>query len=244
MDSIPDCDDPFPNDPNLPGIGMPNVIYAHTSGELFTMLPVSPYTITSVGSFTFDQQGGSITDIALDQYGVLYAVSFNDIFVCDPGDASCLWLGDLTDSFNGLTLVPAGFVNPDRETIVGISGAGSWYAIDIGNQVATATQFGSYGMGLTNAGDVFSIENVGTYGATNPVAVWSCNPSTGAAISQIASLAGYSCVYGLAGWEDSIFAFNCTGEVVRVDPATGATTQLTDAPQSWWGAGVRTLIPM
>jgi hypothetical protein len=241
-DTIPDCDDPFPNDPDFPGIGRDDVIYAHTASELFTMDPAPPYTIASVGAFTFDEFAADITDIALDEYGVLYAISFQNIFACDPATAACRHVAFLTDAFNGLTVLPTGTANPDAQTIVGIAGSGDWYAIDIGDQEAAIQMHGSYGMGLSNAGDVFSIENVGTYGATDPAGVWACDPSNGAATTMVAPLTGYDCVWGLAGWDDAIYAFNCGGQIVQIDPMTGGTTEIAVAPHEWWGAGVRTAI--
>ena len=57
------------------------------------------------------------------------------------------------------------------------------------------------------------------------------------------SLQGYPTVYGLAGWEGLIVAFNSGGELIKVDPVTKMVTVLADKNITWWGAGVGTVIP-
>jgi hypothetical protein len=55
-------------------------------------------------------------------------------------------------------------------------------------------------------------------------------------------MAGYTRIWGLAGWHEKIFAFDETGDVLHVDPSDGATTLLEATGIMWWGAGVRTAI--
>ncbi|EDM76123.1 hypothetical protein PPSIR1_31348 [Plesiocystis pacifica SIR-1] len=247
MDGVPDPDDPFPEDPDLPGTAEPNVVYAHTSSRLYTMSPFD-YAIAEAGQFTFDQSSGSVTDIAIDRWGVLYAVTFNDLFVCDPGSAACIYLADLPSSFNGLTMVPPGTLDPDDDTLIGIANNGNWYQITVVGQQAQLNQIGQYGGGLTSAGDVFSIEGTGTFGSVNaPGAngnvIVESNPLDGSVIDQIAETTGYSSLWGLAGWAGVIFGFNSGGEVLEIDPDQGTVTVVADTPYSWWGAGVFTILP-
>lgn len=247
-DGIPDESDPLPSDPNGPVTAQPNLVYAHTSNTLYTIIPGPPYTIETVGAFSFDQSGGSVTDIAIDSYGVLYAVTFNDLFVCDPVTAACVYLADLPQSFNGLTMVPPGVLHPTSDSMIGIANTGAWYQLDPGNGTVNITQLGTYGAGYTSSGDAFSISGVGTYGAVNKsgvseVVIVSSDPTTGTVQSEIANLTGYSSVYGLAGWFDTIFAFSSNGDVLEVDSSTGTWTVVQSTSNSWWGAGVYTILP-
>jgi hypothetical protein len=245
MDGIPNDDDPFPNDPDSPGVGQPNVVYAHTSSTLFTM-DVDSYQVNQVAAFTFNSNAGQITDIALDRWGVLYAVSFNDVFVCDATTAACTHLGALPQQFNGMTMVPPGVIDPSDDTLIGIAGSGDWYRIDAMNGQATVTLIGAYGGTYTNSGDVFSIQGVGTYGAVNGTGgdvIVVCDPATGAVQSELANTTGYSGLYGLAGWQGSIFGFNSGGEIIRIDPGTGVVTEVADTGDAWWGAGVFSILP-
>ncbi|HLT40496.1 MAG TPA: hypothetical protein VK034_29660 [Enhygromyxa sp.] len=248
MDGIPDPDDPFPMDPDIPGQALGNVVYAHTASQLYTMDP-NNYQITFIGNFTFNQSSGSVTDIAIDRWGVLYAVTFDDVFVCNPNTAGCYYLGDLPQSFNGLTMVPPGTIDPQDDTLIGIANSGTWYVITIQNQQAQLQNIGQYGGNMTSAGDVFSIQGTGTYGAVNKPGVNNgnviveSNPLNGNVIAELATLVGYSTVYGLAGWENQIFAFNAGGQVVEVDPSDGSYQQVAATNHNWWGAGVYTILP-
>ena len=108
---------------------------------------------------------------------------------------------------------------------------------------------GSTSMGTGSTGDAFSIEGVGTYAAVNAPNVFDGNvivevdPSDGAVLLELATLTGYTTVYGVAGWAGSIFAFNSGGEILRIDPDTGMYELINDTPYAWWGAGVRTILP-
>ncbi len=247
-DGIPDSDDPFPNDPNLPGKALAGYVYAHTSGQLYTM-DVFSYDVALVGGFTFDQSPGSVTDIAIDRWGVLYAITFNDLFVCNPQSAACYYLADLPQSFNGLTMVPPGVLDPDDDTLIGIANTGAWYKITVVGMQAQLFQIGQYGAGMTSAGDVFSIEGEGTFGAVNKPGVNNGNvivesdPLSGMVIDELATAVGYTTIYGLAGWQDIIFAFNSGGQIVSIDPLDGTVMLIKSTPQSWWGAGVFTILP-
>ena len=247
-DGIPDGADPFPGDPDLPGIAAANLVYAQTSSTLFTVLPGAPYTVTQIGAFTFDQNGGSVTDIAVDSFGVLYAVTFNDLFVCDPATAACNFLASLPQSFNGLTLVPPGVIDPVYDTLVGISNVGNWYQLDVGNGTVVINALGSYGTGYSSSGDAFSIQGVGTYAAVNKTGIAddvivSSDPTSGTVMSEVATLTGYGSIFGLAGWVGSVFAFSSNGDILLIDPVMGTWSVVQSTPHSWWGAGVYTVLP-
>ncbi|MCA9716040.1 MAG: hypothetical protein KC468_15280, partial [Myxococcales bacterium] len=248
-DGIPNDDDPFPDDANLPGVGDPFKVYAHTSGALFTMEAEEPYTIQQVGGFTFNQSPGQVTDIALDRFGVLYAITFNDLFVCNPQTAQCYYLADIPQTANGLTMIPPGVIDPDDDTLVAIANNGTWYRVmQVGNQ-ANFINIGGYNAGYSSSGDCFSIENVGTYCATNKTGVNNgdviieANPMNGGNVQDIATTVGYNSLFGLAGWQGAIFGFNSGGQVIKIDPENGTVTLLTNSNNGWWGAGVRTIIP-
>jgi hypothetical protein len=189
-----------------------------------------------------------MTDVAIDRYGVLYGVTFDCGYVINPQTGQATKLGSLPTSFNGLTLVPAGVLDPNKDVLVGIANSGQWYRLTLMNGVFTTQLLGQYGPGYTSAGDAFSIEGVGTFGAVNKTGVSGTvivkvDPATGAVQSELATLGAFSTIYGLAGWEGLILAFNSGGEIIRVDPVTGTVTNLGNKSISWWGAGVGTVLP-
>jgi hypothetical protein len=248
-DGIPDADDPFPNDKNLPGKAEGNKVYAHTSSALFTMGVTAPYDITSIGAFKYDKFAGSMTDVALDRWGVLYGITFGDLFVCNPANAQCYHLASIPQSANGLTFLPPGTLDPNDDTLVAIAISGAWYKVTLVGNQAQFTQMGQYGAGYGSAGDVFSIQGVGTYGATTKSGVNTgnviveANPLNGNVVKDLATLTGYTTIYGLAGWQGKIFAFNSNGAIVLIDPGDNSFSLLKNTPHSWWGAGVYTVLP-
>ncbi len=249
-DGIPDADDPFPNDPDLPGKADGNLVYAHTSSRLFTM-DVNNYDIVQIGNFTYDQSPGSVTDIALDRWGVLYAITFNDLFVCNPADAKCYYLADLPGSANGLSFLPPGVLDPndDDDTLVAIISNGDWQKVTLVGKQANFSKMGQYGPGYSSSGDVFSIADVGTYGATNKSGVGNADvivesdSMNGNVLKDIATLQGYASIFGLAGWQGKIFAFNSGGQVILVDPEDGTYEVVANTANAWWGAGVYSVLP-
>lgn len=247
-DGIPDEDDVFPEDGTKPGKVTPYKIYAHSAGVLYTVDVTDPYAVAQVGGFSYPNgHAGSVTDVAIDRAGQLFAITFGDVFVCNPATAACYWLGSLPSSFNGATFVPAGTVLPDKDALIGISQAGGWYHLKIVNQVVQPQQLGSYGSGYTSTGDAFSIVGVGTFaaatkggGGTKIIAV---DPTTGLFQSELAVTAGYGSVFGLAGWDGLILAFDSSGQMIKIDPITQVVTPLGNKNITWWGAGVGTVLP-
>ena len=248
-DSIPDEADVFPNDGGQPGVVVPKKIYAQSSGTLYTV-DVVDYTVATVSAFKWPNDGGGhqMTDIAIDRHGVLYGVTFERLYVCNPGTAQCFNLGTLPGSFNGLTWIPAGTLDPDKDSLIGITNNGTWNHLKVMNGQVTSMQLGSYGPGFSSAGDAFSIEGVGTFAAVtkqgvNSTVIVSVNPLTGKVESELAVTQGFSSIFGLAGWEGLIIAFNSGGEMIKIDPVTKAVTDLGDKNIGWWGAAVGTVLP-
>ncbi|MBM4370473.1 MAG: hypothetical protein FJ098_02415 [Deltaproteobacteria bacterium] len=249
-DGVPDVADPKPADPDFPGTAEPDAVYAHTKDALYVM-NVKTYQLDKVGDFQWVADGGNhlVTDIGIDRYGVLYAVTFEDIYVCSPVDAGCLWVGEQPEgiSYNGLTLVPKGSLDPYEDTLVAISEDGGWFRLYLEGAQVTAFQLGAYGAPYTSAGDAYSIDGVGTFAAVHKSGAAEdrlvrVNPSNGHVMAEVGPITGYSGIFGLAGWAAKAFAFDKGGDVILVDTATGAVELLHATGLSWWGAGVRTVL--
>jgi hypothetical protein len=248
-DGVPDEADLFPNDPAYPGVAMDNAVYMHTADELWTM-NIKTYELVLIGQFDWPAQvwTDQMTDIAFDAYGVLYGVSFSSVYTCHPETAFCTYLGELPDSFNALTLVPKGLVDPSKEVIIAISNDGGWYRMDLVGDEAVVTQLGAYGGDYTSSGDAYSILGIGTYAAVNKGFgaddyIIEVDPATGKALNEICPLPGFSSVYGLAGWTDRAFAFDESGAILIIDTGDGQIVkQLKETGEAWWGAGVCTIL--
>jgi hypothetical protein len=249
-DGIPNHDDPFPGDSDLPGTVAANLVYAHTAGTLFTMDAYAPYAVLEIGMFTFPDGGaGSMTDIAIDRWGVLYGITFDDLHVCDPASAACYYLAPLPDMSNGLTFVPPGTVDASDDSLIGIAISGNWRHMQLSGGMVNQVLLGSYGAGYSSSGDAFSIVDVGTYAAVDAAAdvsdmIVEIDPADGSVLQEIGSVTGYTAVYGLAGWQGAIFAFDETGDVLLVDPTDGTWEVINDTTNAWWGAAVITQLPI
>jgi hypothetical protein len=286
-DGIPNEEDGWPEDGEMPGTGLLDTVYAQTSTKLFSF-NINSEQLWMIGNFTDAENPGfnvtSVTDIALDRYGVLYAITFTKMYTCHPQTAKCTFLAYLPTSFNGLTLIPMSNVTEDlgcppnqgaawvdngwgcvpggsafEDIIVGISGGGVWYWLEVNGQSVTSHNMGGYGPLYSSSGDVFSIEGVGTYAAVNVIAdspptvdmLLKVNASDGSVIEEIsyfelnepgAETQTFSGLYGMAGWFGDALAFNSGGEILRMNLNTGELELILDTPNSWWGAGVRTRI--
>jgi hypothetical protein len=249
-DGVPTAADPFPSDGARPGIAAPNTVYAHTSSELFRM-DVKSMTLVSVARFRFPSGSLSVemTDIAIDRHGVLWGVSFRDIFIIEPNTAECWRVGVLPRSFNGLSYIPGAASGQADDMLVGISNEGEWWRVTLGTggaaPTATTTRIGAYGGGWQSSGDVFSIIDVGTFAAVDlggADQLAEVNPRDGSVVRILGDIGGTSSVYGLAGWSGKVFAFDASGELLALDVTTGTVISRTRTPHAWWGAGVRTII--
>jgi len=249
-DGIPNDVDVFPNDGMQPGVVMPKQIYAHSSSKLFTV-DVETYVVGNLPNFQWPNDGGGhqMTDLAIDRNGVLYGVTFDRLYVCNPTTSQCFNLGTLPGTYNGLSWIPAGILDPDKDTLIGITQQGGWVQLTIMNGQVIAKQLGTYGAGYTSAGDAFSIEGVGTFAAVHKAGLAGGNvivtvdPTNGKVTGELAQTKGYSSVFGLAGWEGLILAFDSSGQVIKIDPVTKVVTNLGNKGVAWWGAGVGTVIP-
>ncbi len=228
------------------GAGLSNglgTLYAHTSSTLYRL---DPSGFSLIGDFTFNLNGGQMTDIALDDNGTMFGVTFNDVFQCDKNTAKCQWLASLPTSFNGLTFVPKGTLSATSASLIGIGNDGSWNLITVNGNTANVSNLGYYGS-YTSSGDAFSVEGIGTFatvkasvfGGTDALA--SIDPKTGKA--TLIGDTGVSDLWGFAWYQQKFYGFSADGNVYQVDIKTGKASAASfpvPAGLSWWGAGVST----
>jgi len=249
-DGIPNPMDPEPENGDEPGVALEQTVYGHTSKKLYTV-DVKSYAVTEIGAFQWPADGGGhqMTDIAIDQYGILYGVTFDRLYRCHPQTGVCNLLGKLPQSFNGLTLVPAGTVEPDKEALIGIANSGAWFQLKVNGGQVTQIMLGKYDSGYSSSGDAYSIVGIGTYAAVNKSGTATdyliqIDPTDGSLIKEIGPISdgnkNYSNVYGLAGWTARAFAFDSSGDILVVEIDSAQVMKVADTNISWWGAGVRT----
>ena len=109
-----------------------------------------------------------------------------------------------------------------------------------------ATQIGDMGGAFSSSGDIVTVDGFGTV-QTVP----------GANGDQLARLAdgtfaatgvgtgtGYTQIWGLAFWKNTIYGFTSTGDFLLIDPTSGVAQLVSTSAQAWWGAAVTTVAPV
>lgn len=221
-----------------------DAIFAHSSSQLYKL---DKNVFTFIGAFGFNKNAGQVTDIALDDTGKLFAITFGDLFECDKTTAMCTWLATLPQSFNGLTFVPKDTAVAGKPALIGIANSGDWNLIDVAGGTAKITKLGAYG-GFTSSGDAFSVETVGTYATVKAGLAFTdklvqVNPATGAVLKTVGDT-GVGDLWGVAWSGGTLYGFSANGKVYAIDIQTGkaqpAPGLLVPNGVSWWGAGVST----
>ena len=228
------------------GLGGLAFVFAHSSDTLYRM---DASGFVKIGYFSFNQNPGSMTDIAMDKNGTLYGVTFDDLFKCDSKTAKCTWLASLPESFNGLTFVPAGTVKPSDEALIGIANSGSWNLIEVTGSTAKITQLGSYGS-YSSSGDAFSVESIGTFATVKDANSFGgtdilveVDAKTGS-VQKVIGDTGVNDLWGFAWFGGKFYGFSDDTNIYEVNTSTGKATVTTafkyPAGVQWWGAAVST----
>ncbi len=221
-------------------------LYAQTADELYK-LDLAAKAFSFVGKWSYDKNAGSVTDIAVDQYGQLFAITHKDLFLCNVDTAKCKWLMAMPEQYYGMTLVPKGTVDPEKDAIIGISQTGDWVQIIATPTGAKLKKLGSFGSGWLCSGDAFSVEGVGTFAtvkkATGNDSLAQVDPKTGKVLAVIGDT-GVKNLFGLAWWAGVVYGFSSDGNVYELDTQTGkavvAAGLASPKGAKWWGAGVST----
>lgn len=235
------------------------VVFGHSATRLF-LLDVDSLAITDLGAFQFRDSDGvtplssqSMTDLAITADGAMYGCSFNALFRVELPSLVARKVASLADTFNGLTFVPAGFLEPDREVLLATVNdppERSLYRIDV--NTGAATLVGSFGNNLVSSGDVVAIRHDAMYAVVHGPKVGTAipkdflariNPATGGA-TVIGTGIGFNQVWGLGYWYGVLYGFAKNGKVVAIDPDTGVGTLVDDLSVEFWGAGTTTIAPI
>jgi hypothetical protein len=235
-DGIPDADDPFCDDRGRPGRARADVVYVHSPTTLYTFDPRT-LSFELVGPFVVDGGGApQTTDIAIDRFGVLYAVTFFQLHACDPATAECWPLGPLAT--NSLGFVPFGAVDDDDDVLVTVAGS-TFTQVALAGPNASEMPLGTVSP-YSSSGDVTSVRG-GSILFTSPWpsgvdAIVQVDPSNGSVLTEVGAAEGSSSAFGLAGFDDELYIFDQLGQVSRFDPLTRGAEFTTLGPEGWWGA--------
>jgi hypothetical protein len=221
-------------------------VYAHTASTLYRVDP-DTLAVSMVGNFGWPSGSDQMTDLAIDQTGLMIGVSFSSVYRVDPNTAQATLLSSsLGGTFNGLSFVPAAMLGQTgADVLVGTRNSdGKVFRVD--PATGATTQVGDMGA-FSSSGDLVSIASFGTVqtvpGSSSDV-LTKLAPSTFAA-TAVGSGTGFSEIWGIAYWKDKVYGFTNGGDFVLIDPNTGAATLVSHQDGlAWWGAAVTTLAPV
>ena len=230
------------------------VVYAHSNHVLYD-IDLAGKQLVEVGPFNAPLVNGIedvITDLAVAPDGTLYVVSKTTLYTADPTDGHVTSIGKVTACGSDTVALTT---TPDGNLFAG-DHKGAFCKIDLSMSPPKVTQVGTLGLGLALSGDLVAVGDGTMYGSAGKIVNGAKNdllvtidPSTGKVIKTIGST-GYPQLYGIAYAMGQVFGFthDGTGDVVTIDPMTGAGTLFNSfndsagMPISFAGAGVNSMV--
>lgn len=215
----------FPTDP-VPEPVAEAPVYANTSGELFEIDPITGAR-TRVGAF--QERGVAIdgmVDIAIDLTGRIYGGTYDAIYQIDALTAAVSKVCDTDLRPYALAFTSDGAL---------FAGAGSDVVeIDLATCQAHSLLSGSV---YETSGDLVGLPDGYLYWTVRGVdsdELVRVDPMTGATF-WVGTIAEEK-LFGLGYTDGELYGFSSLGSIVVIDPATAATTVLSNDGTSWWGA--------
>lgn len=208
-------------------------MYVHTADTLY-IVDDANFDLVEVGAFQADS---SMMDMAVTPDGAIYTISYSAVYRIDSQTGLASTVVDVPSGNVGMTFLPDG-------TLLAADNAGDVRVID--PATGDISEIGSFGNGYALAGDLVAVANGTMYGiadegpdgteaTSNVLLTVDTNTGAATAIGPI----GYAGVFGVAVANDHVYAFTRDGEIVEIDPVSGAGTLVRSYPEiSFWGAGV------
>jgi hypothetical protein len=185
-----------------------------------------------------------MTDIAMTPSGDLYTISSTSLYWIDRNTGAAYFVMTVPGSLNNaLTFLP------DSRLLAADAG-GTLKVID--PNLGTVTNIGKYGLGYGSSGDLVAVgdgtmfglsatNSAGTSIATNNL-LMIVDTATGTATPVGAT--GFGNVFGIAYYGSRVIAFTGSGQILEIDPTTGAGTLLATHSHAYYGGTTSPLIPI
>lgn len=178
-------------------------------------------TVSTTGSVAVTGVGGSLTDIAYDQNGDLYGISFNGLYSININTGSATHIGNFgsTGGMNALTF------DADGNAYAASYSNSNLYSVNV--NTGAATNLGAIGGGFNNSAGDLAFANGTLYGTDNGTPDSLFSIETGPVSGTFVGDTGINQAYGLAFADDIMFGFagNNT-RLYTIDLATGLAASL------------------
>ena len=229
-------------------------VYAHSGSKLYrvdtaTLQPVEIGTLTGLGT-------QSLTDLAIDKSDRMFGVTLDKLYTINSTTGAATLVTMMSVQGNtSLSFVPMDLNNAaSDDMLVTANDMGDVYSI---NQTSgAATKIGSYGTfnnkKVVSSGDLIAVRGFGIYatvdvGTETQDYLARIDPANNYKATPIGGGTGYDKIFGLGYWKGTIYGFvsgSGNGQMITIDPATGAATEVQSGSVSWFGAGVATNAPI
>ena len=215
-----------------------STIWANDADTLYRIDP-NTFAVTPVGPFGVSDM---MTDVAVTPSGQLYGVSFTTLYSINMGTGAATAVAPVNSSGdNSLTFLPNG-------SLLAADSSGDVQIIN--PSTGATTSVGNYGSGLVSAGDLVAVKSGIMYGTSSTTAgggdasgsnvLIRVDTSTG--VATAVGPTGYGDVWGLAYSNARVIGFTTSGQIIKIDPQTGAGTLLATTGIMFWGAGQSPLV--
>ena len=233
-------------------------VYAHSDHVLYS-IDLMAKSLVRIGPFNAPKVGGNedvITDLAVAPDGTIYVISKTNLYTADPADGHVTLVGPVTvcgmDNVALTTTVDGKLYAADY--------TGAFCQIDVTTSPPTVKQIGKLGGTMALSGDLVGLSDGTVYGTAYDMSdtatqksnlLVQIDPATGSMKTNIGAT-NFPKLFGVAFALGEVFAFthDGSGDVITVDPATGAGTLFntftdpsTNKGISFAGAGVNSMVP-
>jgi len=181
---------------------------------------VDTNTISTTGSVAVTGTDSTLTDVAFDQNGNLFGITFSNLYSINQASGVATLIGGLGGNrFNALT------INSSGQAFTAADSIGDLFSVNLGTGLATS--IGTIGAGFTSSsgdlefanGTLFGIDGAGTDN------LYSLNPLTGA--GALIGSTGLATVFGLAFADDTLFGLSGgSNTLFSIALGTGLATSL------------------
>ena len=215
-------------------------IYATSGGTLYTIDPKN-WSEHAAGNYDTQDQ---MTDIAMTPDGKLYTISGTALYAVDPNTAHVSKIAAVGgDKNNALTFLV-------DNTLLAADAGGTLKKIDPQN--GKVAIIGQYGQGYGSSGDLVAIGDGTMFGISATDALGNdissdnllitVNTQTGKA-TEVGHI-GLGNVFGMAYYGGHVIGFDYVGEVIEIDPKTGAGMLLSKQNNHWFGGTTSPTVPV
>ena len=223
----------------VPTTGIDSTIYA-TSADTLYVINHNTWTESAVGTYGVSDK---MTDIAMTPNGSLFTISSTALYSVNVNTAKATLFVHLPGSLNnGLTFLPDG-------SLLASDASGTLKQID--PNTGNITIIGDYGLGYGSSGDLVAVANGTMYGvsatdefgsdvSSNNILI-TVDVNTGEA-TEIGYI-GFANVFGLAYYGGTILGLDYLGDIIRIDPNSGAGTKVGSNSSHFFGGATSPLIP-